>query len=263
VAARTIEFGLSTRAMQADTQVRSTIQPQSRRGRGGADGKLPSMLSPDEPVTVTSNRLDYKGASAKAVYSGNVLLWQGVDTKITAPTIEIDDKSGNLNATGGVTTTFVFQETDRKTGARRAEVTRGTSETFTYDDNKRLAVYTVKAQITGLQGVVSGDRIELFMKAAVNELERAEAYGANGQVKVREGNRLATGSHLTYTAADDQYLLVGTPVEVIEMKDGTCSLSRGHTATFNRTTEQASIQGTGSAHGDAETLKACPAGFLR
>jgi lipopolysaccharide export system protein LptA len=103
------------------------------------------------------------------------------------------------------------------------------------------------------------------MKGEVNELERAEAYGDNGQVQVREGNRLATGSHLTYTAADDQYLMVGTPVEVIEAKDGVCRLTRGQTATFNRATEQASIKGTptGNVQGDMETLKACPAGFIR
>ncbi len=265
VAARTIQFSLTTRELAADTRVRSTIHPQKgKSGRGAREGKLPSMLASDQPVNVTSNRLAYNGASSKAVYTGNVVLWQGVDTKITAPTIEIDDKAGNLAASGGVTTVFMFQETDPKTGARRADRTTGASDTFTYDDTRRLATYTTKATITGLQGIVSGEKIELFMKGSVNELERAEAYGTNGNVTVREGNRLVTGAHLTYTAADDQYLMVGTPVEVIEAKNGSCTSTLGQTATFNRATERASVQGSaGGVPMNSSGSKPCPAGFAR
>lgn len=265
VAARTIQLGLTTRELTAETKVRSTILPQ-KGGRGRNGRKVPSVLADDQPVNVTANRLHYRGKGSAAEYTGNVTMWQGSDTTIKAPAISIDDKTGNLLATGGVTTSFPIQDA-AKAGADPAKksMTTGSSETFAYDDAKRLATYTGKARITGPQGDVSGERIELFLKAAANELERAEAYGANGEVQVREGHRIAKGSHLTYTAADDRYLMIGSPVEIIEEKQGTCTRSLGTSATFNRTTERAQMQGSlsGGIPMRAETLPSCPAGLGR
>ena len=86
----TIELALtSPEAEGRDTNVRSSMMPQqagSRRtaaGRGDVSGAaaqraddVPSMLKQDQPVNVTSNRLDYDGAAARD-YNGNARLWQG------------------------------------------------------------------------------------------------------------------------------------------------------------------------------------------
>lgn len=265
VSARTIQFSLTSRELTAETTVRSTIDPKSRKGRGGSAAKTPSMLAGDEPVNVTSNRLVYKGAASAAVYTGTVTLWQGNDTTVKGDTIAIDDRTGNLTAQGNATTAFVFEETDRRTGAKRRESTTGSAATFSYDDGKRMATYTGSAHMTGPQGDVVGERIELYFRPDVNELERAEAYGANGSVRVRESNRIAKGAHLTYTAADERYLLVGTPVEIVEERKGTCTLAVGATATFNRATERAEVVGSvsGRIPMRTETLKSCPAELVR
>jgi lipopolysaccharide export system protein LptA len=262
VAARTIQFGLTTRELSAETKVRSTIQPQKNRRPG--QGKVPSVLSGDEPVNVTSDRLAYKGRDSAAVYTGAVTLWQGNDTSIKGETITIDDKTGNLGAEGKVATSFIVEDAAAKSLEGRRVPTTGTSDTFSYDDAKRLATYTGKAHIVGPQGDVVGNKIELFMKAGSNELERAEAYGANGEVQVTEGKRIAKGLHLTYTAADDLYLMIGTPVEIVEEKDGKCTRTLGATARFNRTTDQASVAGSGNKiQMNILTLKECPAGLGR
>jgi lipopolysaccharide transport protein LptA len=265
VAARTIQFGLATRELSADTKVRSTIRPEKRSTDRSTDRKLPSVLSGDAPVNVTSNRLNYKGKGTPAEYSGNVTMWQGSDTTIKAPTIAIDDETGNLRATGGVTTSFPIQDANAKQTDKTPQVTIGSSEAFAYDEAKRLATYEGKAQISGPQGDVSGEKIELFLKEGVNELERAEAYGPNGAVQVREANRLAKGSHLTYTAADDRYLMIGSPVEIIEESKGTCRMTQGTSVTFNRASERATIEGSvsGGIPSHGQTLKACPAGLGR
>jgi lipopolysaccharide transport protein LptA len=265
VAARTITFSLSTRELEADTAVRSTIDTKNRKGRGGAATRVPAMLADDEPVNVTSNRLVYSGAVASAVYTGKVTLWQGTDTTIKADTITIDDRSGNLTADGNATTAFVFVETDRKTGAKRRESTTGSAARFEYDDGRRMATYTGTAHVQGPTGDVTGEKIELTLQAEGNELERAEAFGANGAVQVREGDRLAKGAHLTYTAADERYVLVGAPVEIIEARKGTCTLTLGTTATFNRATEQVSVTGTvgGRIPATSRTLTACPPELIR
>lgn len=255
VAAVRITFALSTRDMTADTSVRSTILPQKDGSKPGAQARMPSMLASDKDVNVTSNRLNY--AQGVATYSGNARLWQD-KTAINGATILIEEKTGNLTASGGATTFFIFDEVDQKTGARRQVESTGKGQTFVYNDAKRLATYTTKAQIDGAQGNVTGEIIELFLKPGVNELERAVATGPNGSVVVREGQRIAKGDHLTYTAADDNYRMLGRPVEVMENKDGTCSLTVGTEVTFSRTSETASARGNPSFPSEMTTLKTCP-----
>ena len=254
VSALRINFALSTRDMTADTNVRSTIMPQKAGSKPG-EARLPSMLAPDKEANVTSNRLDY--TKAGATYSGNVTLWQD-KTTIKGATILLEEKTGNLTASGGATTFLVFEEADAKTGTRRLVNSTGKAETFVYNDAKRLATYTGKAQIDGSQGNVTGDRIELFLKPKVNELERAEAFGTNRGVVVREGQRLAKGDHLTYTAVDENYNMTGRPVEVTEEKNGTCSLTVGNRVTFSRASETARVEGDGTFPHTMKTLPACP-----
>ena len=260
VQARTIALTLSTHDMTADTKVKSTIMPQKTRSAQGGEARIPSMLAQDKEVNVTSNRLQH--TKAGATYSGNVILWQE-KTKITGGTILIDEKSGNLTASGGATTFFIFEETDIKTGVKRQVESTGKADTFVYNDAKRLATYTGQAKIDGAQGNVKGDRIELFLKTGVNELERAEAYGAAGSVEVREGQRIAKGDHLTYTAADDRYVMIGRPVEVIEEKNGTCTKTLGSKVTFSRATDNARVEGNDIFPGNSSTMRACPAELKR
>ena len=90
--------------------------------------------------------------SGHAVYIGNSRLWQG-DTKINGDTIVVDDKTGNLEATHE----RAYGDDDGRRGSRRRPCasppkSTGESETFVYDDAKRLATYTGKAHLIGSQG---------------------------------------------------------------------------------------------------------------
>ena len=94
--------------VKASGNVKSELQPAKKGGQKPGDHandvKMPSMLKQDQPVFVVADALDYDGARAKGVYTGSALLFQG-DTSIKAATIVIDDKTGDLTASGGVTTT--------------------------------------------------------------------------------------------------------------------------------------------------------------
>jgi lipopolysaccharide transport protein LptA len=259
IGARTIGISLPTRDLTADTQVRSTMTPEKKGAKPAPDRRLPAMLKEGETVYVTSNRLEYKGRTSIANYTGSAVLWQG-KTNIKGDAILIDDSTGNLTATGNVSTTSFVDEVDRKTGVRKPVETRGSASTFTYDDKRRLATYETKARLIGAQGDVTGDKIELFMKPDQNELERAEAYGA---VTVREGQRIASGSRLTYTAATDEYLMVGAPVEIIEARTDGCIQVLAATATFNRTSEAARAQGSPGGIQTQQKSIPCPAGVVR
>jgi lipopolysaccharide export system protein LptA len=251
VNARTINFTIGTRKLKADGDVRSSVQPSrhqtakpspaAARGRGGAtapdSGKMPSMLKQDQPVNVTSAKLDYDGAAGSATYTGNARLWQD-QTQIQADEIVVDDRSGNLTGRGHVRTVMFFDEVDEKTKAKRPVQTIATADNLLYEDAKRLATYTTgptaKAHMVGTQGDVTADRIQLFMKQNGGELERAEA---DGTVTVTEGIRTATGQHLTYTTADETYVMTGSPVEIEERKATECRISSGNTLRFRKAGE--------------------------
>jgi lipopolysaccharide transport protein LptA len=212
VTARTIAFTISGRKLKADTEVRSSMQPQKKTE--GEATKLPTVLKPDETVFVTSNRLEYDSASSRGVYTGNAALWQDKDnTSIRGDTITIDSTNGNLAAQGKVVTVMMVEHEDSKTKQRKQVQQKGEGDLFEYDDAKRVATYTGNARVIGHEGDVKAERIVLFLKPKVNELDRAEAYE---KVTLKEGVRLVQGSKMVYTAADDRYVITGPPVLIIE-----------------------------------------------
>lgn len=242
VGARTIEFTLGTRDMSADTKVRSTLKQQKAGSRQQA--KVPSVLKQDAPIYVTANTLRYQGAASRAVYSGSVVMWQEGDSTIKGDTLTLDDKTGNLQVDGNVVTVYWLEETDRKTGEKKKTLTTGRSKTFVFDDKRRLGTYTGNAQLDGPQGNLTGHKIEIFLKANENEVERLEAFAEDVDVAIRDGKRRSYGRHLTYTAADDKYLMVGTPVESIEEEDGgNCRVSHSTSVEFYRGRDMGKVDG--------------------
>jgi lipopolysaccharide export system protein LptA len=140
---------------------------------------------------------------------------------------------------------MTLDQVDEKTGVRTPTATKGDAESFQYDDAKRLATYSVKARIVGSAGDVVAEKLELFLKPGANELERAEGYGENGTVIVKESGRTASGARLTYTAKSESYLMTGTPVKVIETKAPDCREHFGATVTFVRAVDTVSMSGNG------------------
>jgi lipopolysaccharide export system protein LptA len=238
VKARTIDMALSSRSMTADTDVQSTLQPRRRdeKPQGADAARLPAMLKDDEPIFVTSNRLVYDGAAEQATYTGNASLWQE-ETRIQADVIELDEKGGNLTARTKVRTTLPMTEVDPKTKARTTTPAEGQAELFVYDDGKRMATYTTAAHLVGAQGDLHAGRIELFLAPKSNDLERLEAYDA---VTVREGLRRADGERLTYTAANQRYVMTGpvkSPVVIVENLPEGCRKSQSRRVTFQRASD--------------------------
>ena len=230
VHARTISMTMTTQLLKADTDVRSVMDRKAEPvraagGRGEApaganDTKLPSLLKQDQPVTVRANRLDYDGATSHALYTGSARLTQPGGTELQGDSLEIDEDSGNLTGRGKVRTRMMLDDVDPKTKAKKSTETIGNSDLFVYEDAKRLATYTatgtVLAHLVGPAGDVTGRRIDLFLKEGSSELERAEA---DGDVTTIDTERTARGRHLTYTAADETYVMGGSPVEVVQKSE--------------------------------------------
>ena len=90
--------------------------------------------------------------------------------------ITIDSKSGDLAATGPVTTTTMLEQDDKNGEQGDACASIGTAEGLQYEDAIRRATYTGDAHMNGPQGDMTAPTIELFLKPSGDELERAEAY---------------------------------------------------------------------------------------
>jgi len=242
VEARTISMALSTQALKADTRVRSTMIG-SKPGTKADGVRMPSMLKQEQPVNVTSNRLDYDGANAKAIYDGNARLWQD-DTTIRADRMTVEDKTGNLHATGNVVTSMVLTEAGDKPAAAKpgaVQSTNTTAEDLLYEDARHRATYTGKVHMNGPTGDVTAAKIELFLAEQGGQLERAEA---DGNVVSRQELRRAYGQHLIYQPKDGTYTMTGSPVKVYDDTPGDCRMTEGATATFQRVGSASSVQGS-------------------
>ena len=233
VDARTIQLALTSQSMKADTNVRSVIQQQRDAKQG--DVKMPGMLKQEQPVNVKANRLDYDGSASLATYTGNARLWQD-DTVVQADRIVLDDKNGNLRAMTNVRTVMTLEQapsdtTKRAATAKPPEPTTTVADEFLYEDAKHLATYTTKAHMSGPDGDVTADKLELYLTQDGGELERAEGYG---NVISRQESRRAYGSRMTYLAAKDEYTMTGTPVKIYDDTPPNCKVTTGATLTFHR-----------------------------
>jgi lipopolysaccharide export system protein LptA len=207
-----IDITLEGPRMQAAGMVKSTIQAPKQEG--GA--KMPSMLKQDQPVSVVAESLAYDGTVSKATYSGAARLFQG-DTTIKGDTLMLDQRVGDLAASGHVMTTTT-QEHAAKDGKRPQRVqSTATGNDLKYEDTNRRLTYTGGAHLVGPEGDVSASRIELYLNPAGDDVERAEAYAEGSEkMTLREQNRTTTGARLTYTAAQETYVVTGLPALVVD-----------------------------------------------
>jgi len=245
VDAASIDVTLEGPKVAAEGAIRSELKPPPKPKAGEApDVRMPSMLKQDQSVFVVAEYLDYDGTRSAAIYSGGTRLFQG-DTSIKADSIEIDNKGGNLSASGGVTTATILKQTTRS-GAKDTTDTKetetkapsiATADDLQYIDDRRQLIYTGSAHMTGPNGDMTAERIDLFLKPSGDELERAEAFES---LTLREQNRETKGAKMIYTTADETYVITGAPVKIVDQ----CKRETvGKTLTFNKGTDTIVVDG--------------------
>jgi LPS export ABC transporter protein LptC/lipopolysaccharide transport protein LptA len=249
----TIDVTLNPRTMTAKGNVRSVLLPAKK---GDTAAKRPALLAEKDPVNILAESFTYDEAKRKADYSGTpgrqVLLMQG-DTTIRASTMTIDEAKGDLVANGKVITNLIIA------GAKKAEPETKTkpmvarAEMFTYSDQTRTATYTTTAQLDGEQGNLSAGKLELMLAKADNTLEKLEA---NGAVTAVVDKRTVTGTRLSYSTADDKYVVVGAPVKMI---DAECQETSGKTLTFWKASDRVQVDGNNEVRTQTKGGGKCPA----
>jgi lipopolysaccharide transport protein LptA len=257
IEARVIDITLEGQGLVADRDVRSVLKASSRDG--GAGGvRRPGMLKQDQPVNVTAAHLVYDSANGRAVYTGEARLWQG-ETAVQGATIVLDDKLGNLTATGGVRSSWRLMDTDPKTKVSEVKTTVATSADLVYEDEQRRATYTTDARLNGPEGDLRAQKIELYLATGGDQLERLEAYT---DVTLHTENRESAGARLSYFAADDRYVMstvAGAPdVRILEQLAQECRETLGKTLTFHRATDTIAVDGSDERRTQTTSGGKCP-----
>jgi len=146
----------------------------------------------------------------------------------------------------------------------------GTAARIRYDDARRTIAYETpaaaggaaapaQAHLSGAQGDIRADRIEVQLGSDKSGAKRLEAYT---DVTVRVDTRVATGARLTYFSEDERYLLSGAPsvgVKVVE----DCRETTGKTLTFFKSTDRIIVDGNEELRTQTKRGGPCPAPAAR
>jgi lipopolysaccharide export system protein LptA len=269
--ARTIDVALEDRQINA-TDVKTTLSPQKgskSAGKTASSGiAIPGLLRQDEVAQINADALEYRGMAGRAVYRGKATLWQG-KTTIRGDVISLDQEKGSLVTTGSARSTLELD-----TG-----LSVGTGDEIRYDDDKRLVTYRAAplpptsergtgsagtrtggagevrravpardAQLSGPQGDLRAERIEIVLEKQGNKVERLEGYT---RVTLKLDMRTAVGARLTYYASDERYVMSAagtTPVTITDPQTSasgaiSCRETTGRTLTFYKSADRIIVDG--------------------
>lgn len=242
---------------------------------------MPAMLKQDQPVSVLADALVYDGTSSLATYTGGARLFQEETTvkgdtitldqkqgdlaahgnvvtttvreSAAAPATSPGADSGAGRRGGGSDQAPGARTTARggtpgqapSGGARQDKPTltrsTGKADDLKYDDSVRRLTYTGGAHLVGPEGDITAAKIELFLDASGEDVERANAYASDKEkMTLREQHRTTKGVQMVYTAATETYVVTGLPAVVVDE----CAREHvGKTLTFVKAADTIVIDG--------------------
>jgi LPS export ABC transporter protein LptC len=254
--ATTIDVGLEGRQMRASGSVRTLLRANASKTSDST--KLPGLMKQDQPANVNADTLDYRG-SGQATYSGDATMWQG-ETAVRADTLTIDQSKGDFVASGNARSTIALDTGNSV--AHADEITYAdASHTIVYTSSRATRASSTPAataalptaakpsaaaappqaptQLSGPQGDLRADRIELRLAAQGGHLDRLEAYT---NVSLKLDTRSATGERLTYFADEERYVMSGAGTKSVKVIEA-CRETTGRTLTFFKSTDRIIVDG--------------------
>jgi lipopolysaccharide transport protein LptA len=225
--ADTIDLVLDERRVTARGAVKTVLLATAQ----DTSNQAPQLFDGNQVININGNTLEYDGAAEQVSYDGDVQIWQG-DNAIRADAAVIDRGSGDVRATGDARSVLIMD----------GEASTGRGEEIRYTDDTRQIEYsgTVSpAQLSSPMGTLVGTRITVALEESGARVVHLEASGA---VTLQVDSRRATGERLIYDAADEQYVLTGTPGVPARVAQ-TCEEVSGHTLTFFRSAGRLIVDG--------------------
>jgi lipopolysaccharide transport protein LptA len=225
--ADTIDLVLDERRVTARGAVKTVLLATAQ----DTSNQAPQLFDGNQVININGNTLEYDGAAAQVSYDGDVQIWQG-DNAIRADTAVIDRGSGDVRATGNARSVLIM---DGETSTGRGEEIRYTDDTRQIEYNGTVS----PAQLSSPMGTLVGTRITVALEESGARVVHLEASGA---VTLQVDSRRATGERLIYDAADEQYVLNGTPGVPAHVAQA-CEEVSGHTLTFFRSAGRLFVDG--------------------
>jgi len=235
--AHSMRLNRGSREALAEGDVKTTysdLKPQP-------DGAL---LASSSPIHVTAGAMSVQGTSAVALYTGHVRLWQDANM-VEAPSIEFDrdQRSMIAHGTGEQPVSTILVQNDTKGNITPVAIT---SSRLTYTDVERQAHFDDEVTVKGTEVTITAKQIDAFLQARGQSAKQASSAArvdkivARGQVVVIQPNRRGTGDQLTYTTADDRFLLSGGPPSIFDAEHGKIT---GVSLTFFRRDDRVLVEG--------------------
>jgi lipopolysaccharide export system protein LptA len=203
--ADSIQLNRKTRNAFAQNNVKTTYTGLKAQPNG-------AMLGGSDPVHVTGTSVTASTATGVAHYTQG-RLWQGANI-VEAPNITFDRNHRSLQAQGSqagrVASVFVQKGKDGKLTPVNV-----TSDRLSYVDSERKAVFSGRVLVKAEDTTINADHVDVILlaKGAQSENQSASQLDrivAQGDIRIQQAGRKATGNQLIYTVADDKMVLTGT-----------------------------------------------------
>jgi lipopolysaccharide export system protein LptA len=209
-----------------------------------------ALLSSSSPIHVTARSMTVHGTSAIALYTGDARLWQDANV-VEAPSIEFNRDHRSMVAEGSVvsqTVSTVLVQTDRSEENHTPKSTplAITCTRLTYADSERKAHFEGDVVAKGAGVTITAKKMDAFLQARGSANQPPSGAGkldkivAQEQVVITQPNRHANGDLLTYTAADDKFILTGGPPSIFDAEHGKIT---GVSLTFFRHDDRVLVEG--------------------
>jgi lipopolysaccharide export system protein LptA len=225
--AESIQLNRKTRNGLAQDNVKTTYSNLSAQPSG-------AMLGAADPIHVTGTAVTFNGATGVARYT-KARLWQGPNI-VEAPAISFDRPHRSLQAQGGQAgrVASVFVQKDKNGKLMPVNVT---SDKLSYVDSERKAVFSGNVIVRTQETTIASDAVQVILlpkksqseNKSASQLERIEA---QGDIKIDQAGKKATGSQLVYTAAEEKMVLTGTPEHPPSIFDAERGQISGDSLTF-------------------------------
>jgi lipopolysaccharide export system protein LptA len=205
-------------------------------GRAEGLGKVESThtgsASRGEPTSVLADRVVAERRSQTVRYEGHVRAWRGSDV-VESDALDILRAERRVSSGAQVLTshlqpaTAVGDPTSKGSPAASRPATIR-ADHLEYSEQGRKATYSGDVKMQTERTTLEADRLDAYFKESGNatELERAIA---DGNVKVTQPGRRATGRHAEYFSSDGKIILTGGPPALYDAEKGFTS---GQSLTF-------------------------------
>jgi lipopolysaccharide export system protein LptA len=254
-----IRINRATGEALAEGDVKSTYSELKEQPDG-------ALLAASSPIHVTAHRMTANNSpAALATYTGSARLWQDANV-IEAPSIQFDRDHRSVVAEGTSAKPAqtvlvqiekpVASKPDTQPAAKTLSLGRSspitiTAKRLTYVDSDRKVHYEGGVLARGADFTASSRTADVYLlphsqtpgKQALSAPGRLDRMVAEGEVVIQQTNRRAQGQTLTYTAADDKFVLTGGPPSIFDAEQGKIT---GVSLTFFRRDDRVLVEGEGS-----------------